>query len=240
MSQPLLFHAVLKSLPELEELSVWTGLTHLPDLKPADLGHVSGLKLGGLAHASFLTDMLTCVGPQLASLKLETIYFDVPIDQLALACPALEELSIVNARAALSSLPPHEVSRQKTLTRLKLVYLFLVQYTDTQYTALHYILKQATSLESLQVTGTPYLTDACVESILNMNPLSRLKRFVLTHPVSQEQPLLGVPLTGSSVTRLHRSCPELQCIGDLKYWALSPIQRRKLSTELGCTLSITR
>ncbi len=91
-----------------------------------------------------------------------------------------------------------------------------------------------------QVTGTPYLTDACIESILKMNPLSRLKRFVLTHPVSQDQPLLGVPLTGSSVTRLHRSCPELQCIGDLKYWALSPIQRRKLSTELGCTLSITR
>jgi hypothetical protein len=92
------------------------------------------------------------------------------------------------------------------------------------------------------VTGTPYLTDACVESILNMNPLSRLKRFVLTHPVShsQDQPLLGVPLTAKSVTRLHRSCPELQCIGDLKYWALSPIQRRKLSMELGCTLSITR
>jgi hypothetical protein len=238
VSQPLLFHAVLKALPELEDLSVWTALTHLPDLKPTDLGRVSGLKLGGLAHASFLLDTLGCLGPQLVSLKLETIYFDVPIDTVALACPALEELSIVNARAALSAAAVGR-QKQRTLERLKLVYLFLVQYTDTQYTALHYILKQATSLESLQVTGTPYLTDACVESILKMNPLSRLKRFVLTHPVSQEPPL-GVPLTGSTVTRLHRSCPELQCIGDLKYWALSPIQRRKLSTELGCTLSITR
>ena len=93
-----------------------------------------------------------------------------------------------------------------------------------------------------QVTGTPYLTDACIESLLNMNPLSRLKRFVLTHPaVSAQQEQLGVvPLTAASVTRLHRSCPDLQCIGDLKYWALSPIQRRKLSSELGCTLSITR
>jgi hypothetical protein len=64
------------------------------------------------------------------------------------ACPALEELSIVNARAALSA---NVVARQKTLERLKLVYLFLVQYADTQYTALHYILKQAVGLESLQV-----------------------------------------------------------------------------------------
>jgi hypothetical protein len=147
VSQPLLFHAVVKSLPELEDLSVWTGLAHLPDLKPADLSRVSGLKLGGLAHASFLLDTLSCIGPQLVSLKLETIYFDVPIDELAVACPALEELSIVNARAALSA----NVTRQKTLERLKLVYLFLVQYADTQYTALHYILKQAVGLESLQV-----------------------------------------------------------------------------------------
>ena len=35
-----------------------------------------------------------------------------------------------------------------------LVYLFLVQYTDTQYTALHYILKHSAHLESIQVTGT--------------------------------------------------------------------------------------
>ncbi len=127
---------------------MWTGLAHLPDLKPADLSRVSGLKLGGLAHASFLLDTLSCIGPQLVSLKLETIYFDVPIDELAAACPALEELSIVNARAALSA---NVVARQKTLERLKLVYLFLVQYADTQYTALHYILKQAVGLESLQV-----------------------------------------------------------------------------------------
>ncbi len=165
MSQPLLFHAVVKSLPELEDLSVWTGLAHLPDLKPADLSRVSGLKLGGLAHASFLLDTLSCIGPQLVSLKLETIYFDVPIDELAVACPALEELSIVNARAALSA---NVVTRQKkTLERLKLVYLFLVQYADTQYTALHYILKQAVGLESLQVRVEKFKICSFLKTILN-------------------------------------------------------------------------
>ena len=34
------------------------------------------------------------------------------------------------------------------------VYLFLVQYTDSQFTALHYILAQANNIESIHVTGS--------------------------------------------------------------------------------------
>ena len=88
-------------------------------------------------------------------------------------------------------------------------------------------------------SGTPYLTDSCITSILGLNPLSRLKRFIMSHPVGQDQPLM-VPLTARTVTALHKSCADLQCIGDLKYWALTSVQRRKLSFDLGCTLSIAK
>ena len=56
---------------------------------------------------------------------------------------------------------------------------------------------------------------------------------------SQDTPLM-VPLTARSVTSLHKVCPDLQCVGDLKYWALTSAQRRKLSRDLGCTLSIAK
>ena len=88
-------------------------------------------------------------------------------------------------------------------------------------------------------SGTPYLTDSCITSILGLNPLSRLKRFIMSPPVGQDQPLM-VPLTARTVTALHKSCLDLQCIGDLKYWALTSVQRRKLSFDLGCTLSIAK
>ena len=91
----------------------------------------------------------------------------------------------------------------------------------------------------IYISGTPYLTDSCIGSILKLNPLSRLKRFIMSHPVGQDQPLM-VPLTARTVTSLHKSCPDLQCIGDLKYWALTSMQRRKLSFDLGCTLSISK
>jgi len=235
VSQPLLFHSVIKALPFLEDLSVWTSLRHVPDLKGSDLSRVQMLKLGGLSHQSFFTETLDAIGDNLVSLKLETIYFDISIDTIGLSCQNLEELSIINARTSLST----SVSNVKTFSKLKLVYLFLVQYTDTQYTALHYLLRHADVLESIQVTGTPYLTDSCLNSCLKLNPLTKLKRFVMSHPVGQDQPLM-VPLTARSVTSLYKSCPDLQCIGDLKFWALTSVQRRKLSVDLGCTLSIEK
>lgn len=235
VSEPLLFHSVIRALPELEELSVWSNLSRVPELTAADLKKVQSLKLGGVSHQDFFTEFITIIGPQLVSLKLETIYFDISIDDIGYHCPNLEQLSIINARASLSK----PTRQDKTFKKLKLVYLFLVQYTDSQFTALHYILSQAVSIESIQVTGTPYLTDSCICSLLKLNPLRRLKRFVMTHPVGQDQPLM-VPLTARSVTNLHKSCPELQCIGDLKFWGLTSVQRRKLSRDLGCTLSIAK
>lgn len=235
VSQPLLFHSVIRALPALEELSVWTSLRELPDLKISDLSRVENLKLGGLSHQSFFSQTLDTIGDQLVSLKLETIYFDISIDDIGSYCRNLEDLSIINARASLTK----PLRATKPFHKLKLVYLFLVQYTDTQYTALHYILKHSAHLESIQVTGTPFLTDSCISSILKMNPLSRLKRFIMSHPVSQSQPLM-VPLTGRTVTSLYKSCPDLQCIGDLKYWALTATQRRRISRDLGCTLSVAK
>jgi len=218
-------------------------------LQSSDVPGVTSLKLGGLSHNSFFTQALTTMGENLVSLKLETIYFDISIDEIGNLCKNLEELSVINARAAINTntratiINNNAVSikskQEKPFSKLKLVYLFLVQYTDTQYTALHYILRYASSLESIQVTGTPYLTDSCIGSILKLNPLSRLKRFIMSHPVGQDQPLM-VPLTARTVTSLHKSCPDLQCIGDLKYWALTSMQRRKLSFDLGCTLSISK
>jgi len=235
VSQPLLFHSVIKALPHLEDLSVWTSLRHLPDLKGSDLNAVQNLKLGGISHQSVFSETLAAIGENLVSLKLETIYFDISIDEIGVNCPHLEELSVINARACLSK----SIQPIKVFKKLKLVYLFLVQYTDTQYTALHYVLRHSSVLESIQVTGTPYLTDSCINSILKLNPLVRLKRFIMSHPVGQDQPLM-VPLTARSVTSLHKSCPDLQCVGDLKYWALTSVQRRKLSLDLGCTLSIAK
>jgi len=248
VSEPLLFHSVIRALPDLEDLSIWSNLSQVPDLRTSDLAKVQSLKLGGVPNKNFLTEFLSIIGCQLVSLKLETIYFDISIDDIGRHCPNLEQLSIINARAslstALSSTSSSSSSSQastitKAFNKLKLVYLFLVQYTDSQFTALHYILAQANNIESIHVTGTPYLTDSCISSLLKLNPMSKLKRFVMTHPVGQDQPLV-VPLTARSVTNLHKSCPDLQCIGDLKFWCLTSSQRRKVSRDLGCTLSIPK
>jgi hypothetical protein len=41
-----------------------------------------------------------------------------------------------------------------------------------------------------------------------------------------------VPLTGRSVLLLHRRCPQLQCVGDLRHWAVSPAQRGALARQV--------
>ena len=140
----------------------------------------------------------------------------------------------------------------ETFSRLKLVYFFLVQYVidpkhnyqppslassptgipnpSTGHTALHTILQKASNLESVQVSGSPALTDSCMDSILTANPLSKLKRLVISHPLSIDH--LVVPLTSRSVVKIQISCPGLVCLGDLKHWAVTPAQRRKLSRNL--------
>ena len=66
-----------------------------------------------------------------------------------------------------------------------------------------------------QVTGTANLTDSCLSTILATNPLSLLRRLVISNPSAQES-MVVVPLTARSVLLLHQKCPNLQCLGDLR------------------------
>eukprot|EP00091_Calanus_sinicus_P007056 TRINITY_DN17937_c0_g1_i1.p1 TRINITY_DN17937_c0_g1~~TRINITY_DN17937_c0_g1_i1.p1 ORF type:complete len:176 (-),score=22.78 TRINITY_DN17937_c0_g1_i1:133-660(-) len=105
-----------------------------------------------------------------------------------------------------------------------------VQHPATGYTALHAILKYGLQLETVQVTGNPALTDSCMETILAQNPLAELRRLVISNPSSQEQ-MMVVPLTLRSVVLLHASCPKLQCLGDLRHWAVTPNQRGNITRQ---------
>jgi len=104
----------------------------------------------------------------------------------------------------------------------------------TGYTALHSILAQAKLLETVQVTGTANLTDSCLSTILSTNPLSLLRRLVISNPSAQES-MVVVPLTARSVLLLHQKCPNLQCLGDLRHWAVSPAQRGSLARQVACS-----
>lgn len=244
--------AAVRALPHLEELSLWTALPRLPSLSRAELAEVRSLKLGGLQQPALLAQLATLIGSQLTTLKIETVHFDINIDTIGMLCPALEELSIINARVGIT--PPTEkqpFSTDEQFLRLRKLYFFLVQYppvgvaeagraapsvTDparpevaaTGRTALHALLSRATALESVTVSGTTALTDSCLAAVLERNPLRELRRLVVSLPSSQES-LLVIPLTLLSVLALHRSCPHLQCLGDLRHWAVSPAHRASLA-----------
>ena len=100
--------------------------------------------------------------------------------------------------------------------------------TFSGMTALHSILSSATQLESLTVTGTVSLTDQCLAAILAHNPLKHLRRLIISVPSTQEQ-MMVIPLTLLSVAALATSCPQLQCVGDLRHWAISPGHRRDIA-----------
>ena len=254
-SQSSLYN-VIKSFPKLQELSLWTQLSHVPRLEAGDLKHVQTLKVGGLGNSSLLTELTGIIGQQLISLKIETVHFDINTDIIAYYCPNLEELSVINARLCVT----HPTEKTPfypdsiIFSKLKKLYLFLVTYTPvspapsdpasvsdpararvpaTGLTALHSILASARSLEVVTVTGTAALTDACLASILASNPLTSLKRLVISLPGSHDQ-LLVIPLTLVSVLALAQSCPSLQCVGDLRHWAVSPGHRRDISTLQHC------
>jgi len=248
-------YSVIKSFPKLEELSLWTSLSSLAEIKQSDLAEVRTLKVGGLNYSSILSDLSRLIGSQITTLKIETVHFDINIDTIGQDCPNVEELSIINARIGVT--PPTEkqpFSTANMFSKLRKVYFFLVHYlngplpienrapnsvTDpagvqhpaTGYTALHAILKYGLQLEAVQVTGTPALTDSCLEAILVKNPLCNLRRLVISNPSSQEQ-MVVVPLTSRSVIALHKSCPHLQCLGDLRHWAVTPAQRGNISRQV--------
>ena len=220
LSSPQSLHHLVRAFPRLEELSLWTSLSHLPRLDRADLAHVETLKVGGLGYSSLLTQLTGLIGDQLVSLKIETVHFDINIETVAFYCPNLEELSVINARLCVtqpSDKPPRPPAPPpaQLFPQLRKLYLFLVSYTAQQLpeagaasvsdparvrrpatgvTALHAVLGWARRLETVTVTGSTALTDACLASILATNPLSSLRSLVISVPSSQD-PLLVIPLT---------------------------------------------
>ena len=161
VNKPCMMLNVVRSLPRLEELTVWTSLSHVHDLVSDDMKHVDKLKLGGLNHSSFLQDMCFHIGSQLTSIKIETVHFDIDIILLGKQCPNIENLNVINARVKVTKVSdePSEI-----FSKLKSLYLFLVQYLisphpdhptspaspatvlhpSTGHTALHTVLLHAT------------------------------------------------------------------------------------------------
>jgi len=237
---------VIKSLPYLEKLAVWTSAEHLPPMKGDLLSKLQCLEMGGLNHESLLKEFMSLLGDKVTTLKLETIHFDIDINLLGETCKCLEDLYVINSRLSISA--KHNTNSD-SFSKLKKLYFFLVNYVikspeqrvlsppapgvvskpSTGLTALHLLLRKGENLQFIQVTGSSAFTDSCLEEILTKNPLSKLQHFVISHPLSIETGQLVVPLTLRSVTRLRDSCHLLQCIGDLKHWAVTPAQRRKLS-----------
>lgn len=241
---------IVKSFPGLDELGIWTSLQHLPEIKQRDLNAVQTLKVGGLNFYSILSEINTLIGSQITSLKIETVHFDINLDNIGVECPNVEELSIINARICVKPEDKTALSNPiKMFSNLRKVYFFLVTYMhssshqainrstslvvgptgvpnpSTGYTALHSLLRHGTQLENIQVTGTPALTDSCLETILSVNPLVNLCRMIISNPSITDDTPLVVPLTSRSVNRLRQSCPHLQCLGDLSHWAISPAQQ---------------
>merc|ERR1719233_324433 len=258
VNKPCLMRNIVKSLPNLEELSIWTSLEVLHGLSSEDLSNITKLKLGSLNSNSFSRQMCSLVGSQLSYLKIETVHFDVDITVIGEECPNIEELNIINAKVKATK---QSDNLSEIFSKLKLLYFFLVQYLidpvprypssslsaarpspsstaspatvpspSTGHTALHTLLEKATNLESVQVSGTPALTDSCMDKVLSQNGLSKCKRLVISHPLSIDHSV--VPLTGRTVTKLQASCPVLSCLGDLKHWAVTQAARRKL-TRMG-------
>ena len=110
--------------------------------------------------------------------------------------------------------------------------------------ALHCILRHSRRLEGLQATGCPSFDDASLKEVLAVNPLSRLRRFIMTdaasalqRPPEEDEPGgttagTALALTAESALRLFDCCPALQCVGDLRRWDMSPGERRRVAVEV--------
>ena len=64
-------------------------------IKATDLSDLRTLKVGGLNYSSILSDLSSVLGRQLTTLKIETVHFDINIDNIGHDCPNLEELNII-------------------------------------------------------------------------------------------------------------------------------------------------
>ena len=83
-------------------------------------------------------------------------------------------------------------------------------------------------------------TDHCLEECLSINPLTNLKRFILTdacnsqtvnngdannfnsigHPTTRITDESRPNLSSISILRLFGQCSKLRCVGDLRHWCL--------------------
>ena len=84
-----------------------------------------------------------------------------------------------------------------------------VAHPATGHTALHALLAGGRSLQQVQVSGSPALTDACMERILGRGVLTDLRRLVITHPLSLGH--MVVPLTTITVNRIQVGSSTVWC-----------------------------
>jgi len=248
VNKPSLLVNLVRSLPRMEELTIWSSLRHVEDLTQEDLQNLVSLKLAGLEHSSFLADSLLCSGAGLTKLCLESIQFDVDIGLVGETCPGLAQLSVINARVVVGRGRDHcaRESSCALFPRLQQLYLYLVQYlpalslgcpAPSVTTGLHLLLSHAPLLTSLQCPGSPLLTDKCVLDILSTGGLCHLTKFVVSAPISVDH--RTVPLSQATVAALHKHCPSLGLVGDLKHWDISPPVRRKLIKRYNtCNISL--
>ena len=128
VNKPSMLVNLVRSLPRLEELTIWSALRHVEDIGPEDLGNLASLKLAGLEHYSFLADTLSVAGERLTKLCLESIQFDVDPVLVGGQCPNLAQLSVINARVSLGRQQTKEIKEGPLFPRLTQLYLYLVQY----------------------------------------------------------------------------------------------------------------
>jgi len=232
VNKPSMLVNLVRSLPRLEDLTIWSSLRHVEDVEAEDLSNLASLKLAGLEHYSFLADSLRVAGEMLSKLCLESIQFDVDPGLVGAACPNLAQLSVINARVSLGR-GGRGPGAQPLFPRLAQLYLYLVQYlpsinmnTRSVTTGLHLLLSQAPRLTSVQCPGSSLLTDQDLLAILDTGALGRLTKLVISQPISVDH--RTVPLSQHAVVALHKACPGLSLLGDLKHWDISPPLRRKL------------
>merc|ERR1719228_3104768 len=125
VNKPCMMLNIVRSLPRLEELTVWTSLENVNDLVSDYMKNVDKLKLGGLNHSSFLEDMCFHIGSQLTSIKIETVHCDLDISLLGRGCPNIENLNVINARVKVTKVSDDHC---EMFSSLKSLYFFLVQY----------------------------------------------------------------------------------------------------------------
>ena len=61
MNKPSLLVNLVRSLPRMEELTIWSSLRHVEDLTQEDLQNLVSLKLAGLEHSRYHQTNAACL-----------------------------------------------------------------------------------------------------------------------------------------------------------------------------------